>query len=389
MQIQCHSDNDIVKKTLFCIIFFLFAQVSHICAQTEVVVDDSVPSLLGGIWENDSRYVVFDTSSIVLRTFYQWYDDRAAEPSQQAPSVVRDRNDAETRTPERIQLHFTPLTDELYTDSYDKAVVQADGDLLTAETVNSGAWDMEIKYAGHKLGGEDTYHVPIAVIGNKLYLNFALRPEDSDSVPRSSLLKDITIQSENILEGYWKDTGSANGILVCPPIHSEELLSYYVTKDAVYHIRYWYTDMPYDENAEAVFTDGDTTYKVPKHILSAGKVYACTVGRRSNIRNIDKSASFSEPYTLNSVLVHKKNVDDDGEETFYTVRTATICAFGEPYLTLTDGSKSLMDIVKEHNARKKPAPEPLFPPHGVLDFDWSIIEDPPASYDRRMLDLGK
>ena len=378
-----------MKKTLLFIIFVLIFQISQTFAQAVVSVDESVPELLGGIWENDSRYVVFDTSSIVLRTFYQWYDDRAAETNEQSQAVPRDRNDAETRTPEKIELHFTPLTDVLYTENFDKAVVQADGDVLTAETFNSGAWDMEIKYASHKLGGEDTYHVPIAVIGNKLYLNFALRPEDSDSVPKSSLLKDITIQSENILEGYWKDTGSANGILVSPPIISTELLSYYITKDAVYQIRYWYTDMAYDENAEAVFTDGDITYKVPKHILSAGKVYTCTVGRRNNIRNIDKSPSLPESYTLNSVLVQKKNVDENGEESSYTVRTATICAFGEPYLTLTDGSKSLMDIIKEHNARKKPKPEPLFPPHGLLDFDWSIIEDPPASYDRRMLDLGK
>ena len=186
-------------------IFVLIFQVSHIFGQAVVSVDESVPELLGGIWENDSRYVVFDTSSIVLRTFYQWYDDRAAElpaNAEQSDYVPRDRNDAETRTPEKIELHFTPLTDVLYTEEFDKAVVQEDGDRLTAETLNSGAWDMEIKYAGHKLGGEDTYHVPIAVIGNKLYLNFALRPEDSDSVPKSSLLKDITIQSENILERY-------------------------------------------------------------------------------------------------------------------------------------------------------------------------------------------
>ncbi|MCR5763769.1 MAG: hypothetical protein K6G00_10360 [Treponema sp.] len=378
-----------MKKTLLFIVFTIIFHFSHSFAQAVVSVDESVPELLGGIWENDSRYVVFDTSSITLRTFYQWYDDRAAENPEQSQSVPRDRNDAETRSPERIELHFTPLTDELYTESFNKAVVQADGDLLTAETLNSGAWDMEIKYSGHKLGGEDTYHVPIAVIGNKLYLNFALRSEDSDSVPKSALLKDITIQSENILDGYWKDTGNANGILVSPPVTSKELLSYYITKDAVYHIRYWSTDMMYDENAEAVFTDGDTTYKVPKHILSSGKVYTCTVGRRNNIRNIDKSSSLPDTYTLNTVLVHKKNIDENGEESSYTVRTATICAFGEPYLTLTDGSKSLIDIVKEHNLRKKPMPEPLFPPHGVLDFDWSIIEDPPASYDRRMLDLGK
>ncbi|MBQ5400182.1 MAG: hypothetical protein IIU15_03005, partial [Treponema sp.] len=100
--------------------------------------------------------------------------------------------------------------------------------------------------------------------------------------------------------------------------------------------------------------------------------------------------SLPEPYTTNSVLVEKHALDDDGNEFTYTVRTSTICAFGEPYLTLTDGSKSIEEIVSEDNARRKDPPEPLFPVHGgPLDFDWSIIESPPEDYNRRMLDLGK
>ncbi|MBP5465727.1 MAG: hypothetical protein J6Y13_11220 [Treponema sp.] len=361
---------------------------------------DPVPALLSGIWANDSRYVVFNSGyrgevsgksipDVVLRTFYQWYDDRAGESASHAAAVKRDRNAAETLQAEELELHFTPLTDELFTSDYGQSVVQDDGDILYAEGKNSGAWDIEVKYAGHKLGGEDTYHVPVAVIGNKLYLNFALKAEDSDSVPASELLDGVTIQAENLLDGYWQDAGSANGVLVCPPVTNTELLSYYVANNAVYHIRYWETDMEYNPEAQALFTDGEVTYSVPKHLRSADKTYTCTLGRRTRIRNIEKSASIEGEYELNSVLVEKHVKDEHGRESSYTVRTSTIIAFGQPYLTLTDGSRDLQTIIASNNARRHPAPASPFPPHGVLDFDWSIVENPPASYDRRVLYLGK
>ncbi len=386
---------------LFLSCALLFAQESEAAGGTEEspVTQESVPALLSGIWQNDDRYVVFNTgyfssesgraiATFVLRTFYQWYDDRPAESTEYAADFARDRNDAETEKVEIVELHFTPLTDELFLQSYQQPVTQEDGDALFAETANSGAWDMEIKFAGRKLGGVDSYHIPIAVIGDKLYLNFAIKVEDSDSVPQSSLLNGITIQSENLLEGYWQDVGNANGILIAPPVTSTELLSYYITNDAVYHIRYWRTDMEYDAEAQALFTDGDKTYHVPKHLRVADNVYTCTLGRRTRIRNIDKSAELPQSHVLNTVLVEKHLTDANGVASSYTVRTATICAFGEPYLTLLDG-QSLQEIVTTNNARRHPPVKPLFPPHGILDFDWSIIEDPPASYDRRMLDLGK
>ena len=384
---------------------FTFAQNASAGTEVSSVVEDvssgensagevpqePVPALLSGIWANDSRYVVFGSGyngkesgrpipDVVLRTFYQWYDDRAGESKDYSTTVKRDRNAAETRQAEEM---------ELFTADLDKPVVQEDGDILTAEEKNSGAWDIEVKFASHKLGGEDTYHIPVAVIGDKLYLNFAVKTEDSDSVPASELLDGITVQAENLLDGYWQDAGSANGFLVCPPVTNTELLSYYIKNNAVYHIRYWETDMEYNPEAQALFTDGEATYSVPKHLRSAEKTYTCTLGKRTRIRNIEKSDSIGGEYERNSVLVEKHFTDEKGNESSYTVRTSTILAFGKPYLTLTDGSRNLQEIIAANNARRHPLPASPFPPHGVLDFDWSIVENPPASYDRRMIDLGK
>ena len=50
---------------------------------------------------------------------------------------------------------------------------------------------------------------------------------------------------------------------------------------------------------------------------------------------------------------------------------------------------ALEEILAENLKKNHPPPQPLFPPHGILDFDWSIIEDPPKDWNRRILDLGK
>lgn len=361
-----------------------------------------VPLLLEGIWENYNRYVVFDSGyinsnqqaipQIVLRTFYQWYDDRAAESAEYTSKNPRDANTAtagNSASAQEVKIRFVSLTDEVFTEEYGIQCVQEDGDVLIAENLCSGAWDMQVQFGGKRLGGEQTYHVPIAVIGDKLYLNFAIKAEDSDSVPVSALLEGTVMESGNLLAGYWQDVGNANGVLISRPRVNKELLSYYVTDDAVYPLRYWETDMEYDENAVATFSDNGELYSVPKHLWVGDKNYTCTLGKRTEIRNLKKTDSLPEPYTTNSILVQKTISDEFGNEIHYMVRTSTILAFGEPYLTLTDGTRTIEEIIELNHQLKKPLPPPLFPPHGVLDFDWSIIQNPPADYNRRMLDLGK
>ena len=398
------SENQKMKKFFrLCALSFIFMlTLSPVYSQEAADDEKIVPRLLEGVWENYSRYVVFDTGyatsageaipQIVLRTFYQWYDDRAAESPEYSVAVLRDSNAATQTSSQAQEIHvrFVPLTDELFTADYGIQTVRSDGDVLIAENENSGAWDMQVEYVGKRLGGREIYHIPVAVIGGDLYLDFTVRMEDSSTLLATPILSGNILENENPMAGYWQDYGSANGILESPPIMDSELLSYYVSDSAVYPIRYWVTDMEYDADARASIVDGDDTYYVTKHLWVGGKNYTCTLGRRTQIRNLQKIDSLPSPYRTNSVLVEKHALDDDGNEFTYTVRTSTICAFGEPYLRLTDGSKSIEEIIKADNSRKKDPPKPLFPvTGGPLDFDWSIIENPPADYNRRMLDLGK
>lgn len=372
--------------------FKLWAQDAAVGVQTTGVHPDEdervVPLALEGIWENYNRYVVFDTGylsehaqdasipQIVLRMFYQWYDDRAAESSAYTQKENRDRNDTTDAPAVEMSVTYVPLTYEAYSLETGVQTTLDNGDVLYASETLSGAWDIQIVYAHDKT----VYHVPVAVIGNKLYLNFIVKN-----------LSTIGIESSNdqLLNGYWRDWGRASGILISPPYNEKEMVSYFVTDDAVYYIRYWRTDMEFDDGAVAVFSDGSQSFEVPKHLRAQGQVYTCVNGRGSKIRNITKSNALPEEMTLNQVTVLRHGTDADGNEITWLEKAATICALGEPYLTLTDGTRTIEQIVTEANARRKPDPPPLFPPHGILDFDWSIVDRPPQNWFKRNSQLGK
>ena len=88
--------------------------------------EELVPLALEGIWENYSRYVIFDTGylsnnegesyipQIVLRMFYQWYNDRAAESSEYTADTNRDQNDTTDTPAQEMLVRYVPLTYESY-----------------------------------------------------------------------------------------------------------------------------------------------------------------------------------------------------------------------------------------------------------------------------------
>ncbi|MBO4404773.1 MAG: hypothetical protein J5780_05515 [Treponema sp.] len=370
-------------------VFFLTAIVSAFCAalltaQESVSVQEenagTVPLLLEGIWSNRERYVVFDSGFYsegkpvmqnILRVFHSFYDDRAAESSEYTEKHPRDVNQATAkRAAEEITVHFHPLTEQLFTAEKNLNVVNEDGTVLYALEEPSGAWDMEIKYPGFK----ETYHVPLCVIGNELYLDFAV--------------KSISYAfNENPLYGFFKDEGKASGITINPPVYSKELSSYFVSSDAVYTIRYWRTDMEYDGVKTAQFSDQGATYEVPKHLKSFGETFTCVNGRGTKIRNIEKSPDFSGEYKSNRVHIERTVLDEDGGSHKEESETCTIVAFGKPYLTLLS-VKEIEEILRQDAEKRPPQSKPLFPPHGLLDFDWSVLDSRLEAVFRRMFRSG-
>lgn len=348
-----------MKKIFLICSFFIFNIFNSISQEN---------SILNGIWQGTDRLILFENQnndeengaietvsktepkfdfSVVLRVFYGWYDDRAAENESFSEIKTRDKNDAESRKPEDISIKCHTIFEN--------------------ESKTAGVYELELIYPGAvyttgKIARRESVFVPIAVIQDKMYLNFLVKDKDSD---------------------FWKCASNADGITISKPRIKKEVRSFFINKTSdeegneyedIYHLRYWKSEMDYSDS-KATFSDGKRTFEVSKYLKIGTDVYQCTTGRSTKIRNIEKAPSMP----LDSVF------DSDN----------TICAFGRPYLVKVP-SKSTKDdlllIVAENNKRRKDPPKPLFPP-SEIDFHWKEISElekyNPFTWNRRNIDLGK
>ncbi len=316
-------------------------------------VFSEVPALLNGIWEGSDRYVFFTDQinekgknisylTILLKTFYGWYIDRAAEPSTYEKEI-RTVNDTTAENALHIKIEFIPITKN--------------------NSADSGAWDLKIKYSKHEV----TY-IPVAVLNKKLYLNFFINKKNVNPVGNNLTSIDFLDKgkkAENqdspktyfngikgLQTGFWQGICNDSGIRVSQSYKKYEITSYYITKDIIYKIRYWQTDMPFSsDNANVV--DKENSYTVPKHILSSGKIFTCVPGQGHIIRNVDKLSTIPNVF-----------ISSDG----------MILINNSSYLSLkiTPGSlKEYINIVTTQNAKKKPSASPPFSPSNL---DWHLKE---------------
>lgn len=312
------------------------------------------PPLLRGIWQGSDRLVMFSGSgpseplSVVLRVFYGWYSDRAAEPARFSELAARARNDASAGSAEDVSVSC--------------AVVYEN------PSRTAGVYELTVGYPAASSRGrirrEDTV-VPVAVVDGKLYLDFLVKPAP-DFVRTGPA-------GEGGRDGFWRAASNADGITVSPPRISGEVRSFFVSGGDVYRLRYWRSGMEYADS-KATFSDGGRVFEVAKFLKIGAEVYQCAAGRGTKIRNIERLPSLPA-----------SSFDSDG----------TICVIGEPYLVRVpgkDGAGDLLSAVADSNVRRHEPPKPVFPPSNI-DFHWKEIEEiekmNPATWSRRNVDLGK
>lgn len=327
---------------------------------TEHVLSESVPSLLQGIWQGTDRLVMFSNQNefaLVLRVFYQWYNDRAAEPASFSEIKSRDRNNTTKSPAEDIQIQYTTIVEN--------------------PSHTAGVYELSIKYPHEKF----PVLVPICIIDGKIYMDFLIKDsaEVTDLRLSNSLPSNPSEKSNST--GFYRAASNASGITISQPIFKKEVLSYFVGDDGeIYRIRYWLSEMQYSY-AKASFSDDDKVFSVDKYLRIGSNVYQCTTGRSTKIRNIQKSTKFEK----NAVY------DSDGG----------IVAFGEPYLvkvpegndrTALETSAWFLGTVEENNKRKHPAPKPLFPVT-FPKYRWKEITElelyNPSTWNKRNLDIHK
>lgn len=326
-----------------------------------------VPDAFAGLWERDDRFVMFAESddflesrvqeilsspeasddeknavrnqakyvSILLKTFYGWYLDRTAEP-ESFSSEARFVNDSTCPEAERIRVEFRPLLRM--------------ADAVGADQGEGSVWEIFIRYPGVR----EPAIIPLAIIGGNLYLNFAIKLNTENDESREVTDDETGENPPDELLGFWCSLVPTDGVKVSLPASGENIYSTYITRDSVYTIRYWKTDMEYSQE-RAFFSDGGKTFSVVKHIQSGGKNFSCTNGRSVTIRNVQKTSALPEVYELDS--------------------SATICGLGEPYLRRVQNENSVQTVarlVRDAMSKKAPNPDPPFPPSN-LDFHMEEI----------------
>ena len=306
-----------MKKAVFLISIILL----NICLYAE-----TLPSKLLGIWEAKDRYVFFEENDenqpqivIVLKTYYGWYLNRAAEPAQYNEKEPRVRNTANARNAEHIYIQNVDVK----------------------ETEKSLYGSLDLAYSGWQ---KNT--IPFLIIDNAIYLSY--------------FEKDISTQGEkeNLSEwNFYRGIAPSQGFMISQQSLPENITGYIIDGGKLYDVRYWKTDMDYSTDY-VNFTYKDASYKIPKHLRSCQTNYSCVSGRSKKVRNTVKPFEYkAENYIFNEdASVFTKNE--------------------EPYLKQLadkDTFEELIKIIKEANSRRKPDPPALFP-ESNLDWHWDMIE---------------
>ena len=327
--------------SVFLVLFFLFP-----------VFSTSIPQQLLGIWEGKDRYVFFEQQPenenpdffngfipkenpqlvIIFKEYYGWYLDRAAEPEKYAEKEIRSPNAATHKNAEHIPFEII---------NYNQ------------NTDGSSSFEMVTTFSRHEKN-----YVPVALLEDKLFIDFYKRlPDETEDSESNKLKKDDSTSGEN---GYWLGNINTRGITINPQPVDENIGLFVIDGKKMYDIRYWLSDVEErdERDKSVIFSFEDDEYIVPKYLYAANNQYTCVRGRAKRIRNAQKYRDFNAGnYYINAdknLMANKNNE--------YLVK-----------LLDKDDFEDLMNIVKTANSRRKPDPPPLFPPK-ELDWHWDLID---------------
>ena len=296
-----------------------------------MVFAETIPSKLLGIWEAKDRYVFFEQNDenepeivVVLKTYYGWYLDRAAEPASYAEKEERTRNTATPRNAEHIKIQ----------------------NIDTKETGNSLYGALDLFYSTWQ---KNT--IPFFLLDDSIYLKYFVL--DEREIEKTEASEQTTTPAYK----FYRGIAPSQGFMISPQYLPKDITGYIIDSEKLYDVRYWQTDMEYSTDYSN-FTYKDDTYEIPKHLRSCNTNFSCVSGRSKKVRNTVKPFEYK-----------KENYIFNDDEKAFTYNE-------EPYLKrLADRStfEDLMKLVKEANSRRKPDPPALFP-ESDLDWHWDLID---------------
>ncbi len=312
------------KPFLFLIVIFL----------VESLFCQIIPQKLLGIWEAKDRYVFFEQNDdeqpelvVVLKEYYGWYLDRAAEPEKYSQKENRTRNIPTPRNAEHIYIQ----------------------NIDTKETANSLYGSLELFYSRR-----DKNTIPFFMLDDKIFLKYFVLDERKITEEKGSV---ESSENQNVSYKFYRGIAPSKGFMISPQALPKDITGYIISEQKLYDVRYWQTDMDYSTDY-INFSYKDDSFQIPKHLTSCNANYSCVSGRSKNVRNTVKPFDYKE-----------EDFIFNDEKTVFTKNE-------EPYLKRLAGKdtfEQLIEIVKQANSRRKPDPPALFPPSD-LDWHWDLID---------------
>ena len=234
-----------MKKSFF--VCLLLIEVFYSFAET-------IPSKLLGIWEAKDRYVFFEQNDqdqpqivVVLKTYYGWYLNRAAEPAEYNEKEPRVRNTANARNAEHIYIQ----------------------NINVKESSNSLYGSLDLAFSSWQ---KNT--IPFFILDNQLYLSY--------------FEKDIR---EEEPFNFYRGVAPSQGFMISQQSLPENITGYIIDGDKLYDVRYWRTDMDYSTDY-ITFTYKEDSYQIPKHLRSCETNYSSVSGRSKKVRNTVKPFAY-------------------------------------------------------------------------------------------------
>ena len=307
-----------MRKLIFLLILLsslkIFAQPLVGIQVQDSYIEKDMPEELKGIWKSSDRYIFFGEKmdfSVILKMYYTWYYDVASSTSL-PDDFVKDKNNAS------------------FHETKDQKIV------LRKLNKNVPAWELSVQH-----GKNEETVIPLCVFQNKIYLDF--------------LVKDFSQNEDDSFLGFFQGVSAKEQIRLSKQNEKENIFCYFITPSSIYRIRFWQTDMEYQEDALATFNDSEKIFKIRKHIKSCGKTYTCATGKRERIRNVEKFTQIPKEFLINS---------QEG-----------IIPVGKPVYEKEENPaniEELIQIVKEANKNRHPMPKSPFEKHEV-DWHWPLI----------------
>ena len=298
------------------------------------IFSGTIPQKLLGIWEAKDRYVFFEQNDeeepqlvVVLKEYYGWYYDRAAEPASYTEKERRTRNIATPRSAEHIYIQ----------------------NIDTKESTNSLYGALDLRYSTWQ---KNT--IPFFLLEDEIYLKYFVLDEQQINQETGSIENS---EKQNVSYKFYRGIAPSKGFMISPQNLPKDITGYIIDGEKLYDVRYWQTDMNYSTDY-ITFSFNDDSYQIPKHLRSCETNYSCVSGRSKKVRNpVGPFEYKKEDYIFND------------EEKVFTKNE-------EPYLKRLadrDAFEALIQIVKEANSRRKPDPPALFP-ESNLDWHWDLID---------------